>query len=103
MIMVDYIIAYDDIPPAFLAAMSQRRRVRIRDGAQQWALLRDLHDPEHWSESYHVPTWGEYVRHNERRTNADAELSDIIRQLHRGTEPPYCPPDDRTSDGSYTR
>ena len=40
MIMVDYIIAYDDIP-AFLAAMSQRRRVRIRDGAQQWALLRD--------------------------------------------------------------
>lgn len=87
MIMVDYIIAYDDIP-AFLAAMSQRRRVRIRDGAQQWALLRDLHDPEHWSESYHVPTWGEYVRHNERRTNADAELSDIIRQLHRGAEPP---------------
>ena len=68
--------------------MSLRRRVRIRDGAQQWALLRDLHRPEHWSESYHVPTWAEYVRHNERRTNADAELSDQLRRLHRGETPP---------------
>tara|TARA_R110002049_G_scaffold188402_2_gene356844 strand:+ start:51450 stop:53024 length:1575 start_codon:yes stop_codon:yes gene_type:complete len=83
LVMVDYEIAQDDVPE-FLAAMSLRRRVRIRDGAQQWALLRDLHLPEHWSESYHVPTWGEYVRHNERRTNADAELSDRIRRLHRG-------------------
>ncbi|MFG6515502.1 MFS transporter [Sulfitobacter sp. TB366] len=87
MVMVDYEIAQSDVPE-FLAAMSLRRRVRIRDGAQQWALLRDLHRPEHWSESYHVPTWAEYVRHNERRTNADAELSDQIRRLHRGDTPP---------------
>lgn len=87
MVMVDYEIAQSDVPE-FLAAMSLRRRVRIRDGAQQWALLRDLHQPEHWSETYHVPTWGEYVRHNERRTNADAELSDQIRRLHRGDAPP---------------
>jgi len=87
MVMVDYEIAQEDVPD-FLAAMSLRRRVRIRDGAQQWALLRDLHRPEHWSESYHVPTWGEYVRHNERRTQSDAELSDRIRRLHRGEAPP---------------
>ena len=83
MVMVDYEIDQTDVP-AFLAAMSRRRRMRIRDGAQQWALLRDLQHPEHWSESYHVPTWGEYVRHNERRTQSDAELSDLLRQLHRG-------------------
>ena len=83
MVMVDYEIAQEDVAD-FLAAMALRRRVRIRDGAQQWALLRDLHRPEHWSESYHVPTWGEYVRHNERRTQSDAELSDRIRRLHRG-------------------
>lgn len=87
MVMVDYEIAQEDVPE-FLAAMSLRRRVRIRDGAQQWALLRDLHQPDHWSESYHVPTWGEYVRHNERRTNADAALSDRIRRLHRGSQDP---------------
>lgn len=83
LVMVDYEIDLNDVPE-FLAAMSQRRRIRIRDGAQQWALLRDLHYPDHWSESYHVPTWAEYVRHNERRTNADTALSDKLRQLHRG-------------------
>ncbi len=82
-VMVDYEIDQNDVP-AFLAAMSQRRRVRIRDGAQQWSLLRDLQHPEQWSESYHVPTWGEYVRHNQRRTQSDAELSDLLRELHRG-------------------
>jgi len=87
MVMVDYEIALEDVPD-FLATMSQRRRIRIRDGAQQWALLRDLHQPEHWSESYHVPTWGEYVRHNERRTNADNVISERLQQLHRGTEKP---------------
>jgi len=87
MVMVDYEIAQADVP-AFLAAMRQRRRIRIRDGAQQWVLLRDLEFPDHWSESYHVPTWGEYVRHNERRTNADAALSNQLRGLHCGEGPP---------------
>jgi len=85
--MVDYIIDPADVPK-FLSAMSQRRRIRIRDGAQQWVLLRDLENPEHWSESYHVATWGEYVRHNERRTHADAEASDRLRALHRGPGSP---------------
>lgn len=87
MVMVDYEIAQEDVQD-FLTAMSQRRRTRIRDGAQQWALLRDLQDPGHWSESYHVPTWGEYVRHNERRTQSDAALSDRLRALHRGPDAP---------------
>ncbi len=87
MVMVDYQIDQADVPE-FLSVMSQRRRVRIRDGAQQWALLRDLEHPEHWTESYHVPTWGEYVRHNERRTQADAELFDRLMALHRGADLP---------------
>lgn len=87
LVMVDYEIAQSDVPE-FLTVMSQRRRVRIRDGAQRWALLRDLHNPEHWSESYHVPTWGEYVRHNERRTNADTALGERLRALHRGEGAP---------------
>ncbi|MCR9139531.1 MAG: MFS transporter [Alphaproteobacteria bacterium] len=87
MVMVDYTIDLDDTQ-AFLSLMSQRRRIRIRDGAGQWALLRDLENPESWSESYHVPTWVEYIRHNERRTQADAEVADQLRALHRGAEPP---------------
>ena len=86
-IMVDYEIAQNDVHE-FLDIMSQRRRIRIRDGAQQWALLRDLHQPEHWIESYHVPTWGEYVRHNERRTKADADLFTRLGNLHCGSGSP---------------
>lgn len=87
LVMVDYKIASEDVDE-FLGAMRQRRRIRIRDGAQQWTMLRDLQYHDHWSESYHVPTWGEYVRHNERRTNADAALSNQLRKLHRGTGDP---------------
>lgn len=84
-IMIDYEIAEADIPE-FLALMSDRRRVRIRDGAGQWALMRDLEKPEIWTETYHTPTWVEYVRHNQRRTQADAAVGDRIRALHRGGE-----------------
>lgn len=87
MIMVDYDIDHEDVPE-FLSLMNRRRRIRIRDGARQWALLRDMENPESWSESYHVPTWVEYIRHNERRTQADAEVADRLRELHRGPEPP---------------
>lgn len=87
MVMVDYEIAQKDVQ-AFLAVMADRRRIRIRDGARQWALLRDLENPSIWSETYHVPTWVEYVRHNQRRTQADAEVSDRLRALHRGQEAP---------------
>lgn len=87
MVMVDYEIAQEDVP-AFLAAMSQRRRIRIRDGAKQWVLLRDLENPEHWSESYHVPTWAEYIRHNERRTQSDTGPTDVLAKLHRGSSRP---------------
>jgi MFS family permease len=87
MIMVDYEIAQGDVPQ-FLDVMRTRRRIRIRDGAQHWTLLRDLENPDIWTETYHVPTWVEYVRHNERRTHADAEVSDRLRALHKGHWPP---------------
>ena len=82
-IQVDYEIADEDLPE-FLSLMTERRRIRIRDGARNWALMRDLQYPEIWTETYHVPTWVEYVRHNQRRTQADAETTDRILALHRG-------------------
>ena len=86
-VLIDYEIAEDDIPE-FLETMTERRRIRIRDGAGQWALMRDLENPTIWTETYHVPTWVEYVRHNQRRTHADAANGEKLRQLHRGAEAP---------------
>ncbi|SFV30132.1 Predicted arabinose efflux permease, MFS family [Devosia crocina] len=104
LIMVDYRIAQSDIP-RFLGLMSERRRIRIRDGARQWSLLRDLEQPDLWVESYHVPTWVDYVRHNLRRTKADADNIEQLRALHQGADLPVVhrmierqtvPLDDRT-------
>ncbi|MDX3928296.1 MAG: MFS transporter [Shinella sp.] len=86
-VLIDYEIDEADIPE-FLTAMTERRRIRIRDGAGQWALMRDLENPQIWTETYHVPTWVEYVRHNQRRTLADAENGEKLRMLHKGSEAP---------------
>ncbi|HHW78377.1 MAG TPA: MFS transporter [Xanthomonadaceae bacterium] len=83
-IEVDYSILDRDLPE-FLELMAERRRIRIRDGAQAWALMRDLQNPQRWIETYHTPTWVDYVRHNTRRTKADAENFERLRKLHRGT------------------
>ncbi|HKY80808.1 MAG TPA: MFS transporter [Sphingobium sp.] len=82
-ITIEHRIARMDIP-RFLAAMEIRRRMRIRDGARGWTLLRDLEDPELWVERYRVPTWLDYIRHHERRTKADAENSRTLMALRLG-------------------
>lgn len=86
-IHIDYEIADQDVSE-FLTLMVERRRIRIRDGAKAWALMRDLENPHIWTETYHTPTWVDYVRHNHRRTKADALNFDRIRALHRGEGPP---------------
>ncbi|KPF44435.1 MFS transporter [Rhizobium sp. AAP43] len=86
-VQVDFEIDDADVSE-FLHVMTERRRIRIRDGARNWALMRDLENPDLWTETYHVATWVDYVRHNQRRTKADAEITDRLRDLHRGKEPP---------------
>jgi MFS family permease len=86
-IEVEYRIREADVP-AFLAVMTERDRVRLRDGARRWTLLRDLEDPMIWVEAYQTPTWVEYVRHNMRRTFADVENTDKLLALHQGEARP---------------
>jgi len=86
-VTIEYLIGPEDAVE-FLAVMAERRRIRRRDGALHWTLLRDLADPELWIERYHTPTWLDYVRHNQRITQADARIGDRLRELHRGAEPP---------------
>ncbi len=87
MITVDFDIGEADIP-AFLEAMTLRRRTRIRDGARRWSLLRDLENPNIWTEKFYVATWIEYIRHNQRRTVSDSGITETLHRLHRGIEPP---------------
>jgi MFS family permease len=86
-ITIEYVIDESDVP-AFLAAMAERRRIRRRDGALRWRLLRDLADPRIWIERYETPTWHDYVRHNTRLTQDDASIPERLRALHRGPGSP---------------
>lgn len=72
----------------FLTAMAERRRRRRRDGARHWHLSLDLADPEVWMERFDLPTWLDYIRHNNRITQADVPAHDRIRALHQGSQPP---------------
>lgn len=86
-ITIEYLIRETDVVE-FLGEMVERRRVRRRDGARSWRLLRDLADPELWIERYETPTWLDYVRHNSRMTYHDAAISQHLRALHRGPDGP---------------
>lgn len=86
-ITIEYLIRQED-QLRFLAAMSERHRIRRRDGALNWRLLRDLADPELWIERYETPTWLDYVRLNNRMTRHDAVVPESLRALHRGPTPP---------------
>jgi hypothetical protein len=79
---IEYRIAEDRLPE-FLKLMTERRRIRRRDGARHWSLLRDLAEPDLWVERYDTPTWTENVRHNERATKAEADIGDRLRALNR--------------------
>ncbi|VVN70546.1 Enterobactin exporter EntS [Pseudomonas fluorescens] len=86
MIMIEYTIDEDDVVN-FLETMAECRRVRVRDGARHWSLLRDLENPELWIETYHFPTWTEYKRHHERKTFSDSEVTERLKAFHRGNKP----------------
>lgn len=86
-ITVEYIIDEADVEE-FLRRMAERRRIRRRDGARNWRLLRDLSDPRVWIERYETPTWLDYIRLNNRSTQDDAYIPERLRALHRGTEAP---------------
>ncbi len=86
-VTIEYRIRAEDTRE-FLALMAERRRIRRRDGARHWHLLRDLGDPELWTERYDTPTWLDYVRISQRITHADATIVDRLRELHQGGDPP---------------
>jgi hypothetical protein len=82
-ITIEYRIREEDVLE-FLAVMAERRRIRKRDGAMNWMLLRDLADATVWVERYATPTWLDYIRHNNRLTQEDANIPQRLHELHQG-------------------
>lgn len=72
----------------FRAAMEPLRRLRRRDGAQDWGLMFDLEDPGRVSEWFLVASWREHLRQHGRIAAADRAVQERVRALHQGPEPP---------------
>ncbi|WP_198373738.1 MFS transporter, partial [Roseomonas rosulenta] len=68
--VVRYTVAPAD-RAAFLAAMREARRVRLRSGALAWRLLEDVAHPERWIELWAVESWTEHLREAGRLDAAD--------------------------------
>ena len=83
MIRIEFEVAPEN-HDAFLIVMAERRRLALRTGARNWSLLRDIENPLIWAEKYYFPTWTEYLRHHERRTKDDYELSLRMREVIEG-------------------
>jgi MFS family permease len=86
-VTVEWLIRQEDVVE-FLRAMAERRRIRRRDGARNWRLLRDLANSQLWIERYETPTWLDYLRLNNRMTQEDAIVPERLLALHQGTGHP---------------
>lgn len=58
----------------FYDIMLKVQKIRQRNGGFDWSLSRDIADPAIWTEHYHCPTWGDYLRMRDRYTQSDLDL-----------------------------
>jgi MFS family permease len=75
----------------FYAVMMRMQRLRKRIGGFEWSLARDVENPALWTERYHCPTWGDYLRMRDRYTQVDSDLQNEARSY------------DRSPDGLHVR
>ena len=83
-IVVD--IDYDVDPDQardFYAVMVKLQRIRKRIGAFDWSISRDIANPAIWTERYHCPTWGDYLRMRDRYTQADFDVQAAADSFNR--------------------
>ncbi len=72
----------------FLRAMKEIKRIRQRDGAIRWNLLRDSADAQRYVETFVTESWAEHLRQHERITAVDREAERRAQAFHVGARPP---------------
>lgn len=71
---------------AFLRAMPDLRRSRLRTGAIQWGIFRDGEQSHEFVELFVVPSWDEHIRqHDVRLTGTDRDVEAVADKL---SDPP---------------
>ncbi|BEG77242.1 MFS transporter [Achromobacter xylosoxidans] len=87
LVAVEYLIPKEKLT-ALIDAARPLRLLRLRNGAQQWQLFRDLEREGVWREVFLVESWMQYLRMIDRMTLADKMVLDGLVALHDGDKPP---------------
>jgi hypothetical protein len=66
----------------FYDVMLKVESTRLRNGGFDWSLSRDIADITLWTERFHCPTWGDYLRQRSRFTKSDRELQMLADAFH---------------------
>jgi len=76
-----------DVDPAkareFYDVMMKMQRVRKRIGGFDWSIARDVANPAIWTERYHCPTWGDYLRMRDRYSQTDFDVQELADSFNR--------------------
>ena len=72
----------------FREVMQESRRSRLRQGALEWHLQRDVVDPRLYYEQVTDESWTEHLRRFDRVTASDVALRDRKLAFHVGDSPP---------------
>lgn len=73
----------------FYNVMLKLQLARLRNGAFDWSISRDIADPSLWTERFHCPTWADYLRLRSRLTHSDRELQAMANAFHTGGDGPH--------------
>jgi MFS family permease len=65
----------------FYDSMRMVQRARMRNGGFAWSICRDIADPSIWTERFHCPTWGDYLRMRDRYTLQDNEIQETAQKF----------------------
>lgn len=79
---IDYDVDPDNAS-AFYDAMLALQRIRLRNGGYGWSLSRDIENPTLWTERFHCPTWGDYLRMRSRYTHTDITVHNQVKTFNR--------------------
>jgi quinol monooxygenase YgiN len=72
----------------FLELMEESRRSRMRQGALDWQVVRDLYEPGRIVEQITDQSWTEHLRRFDRVTADDVRLRERKLAFHIGESPP---------------
>jgi len=72
----------------FLISMQEVGRLRLRDGATDWKLIRDLDDGTLFVEIFIVDSWIDHLRQHERMTIEDLGIEEKTREYRCETATP---------------